>query len=185
MKLKHRCAIIGCSKPVNSLGWCKPHYDAYLRTGDANSYRGDRSHLSVWDKIKEIGWTRNRSTGCNEWNGYRNELGYGQFRPNRGKLVRVHRVVYETLVGPLSDNEQVMHTCDNPACSEPTHLQKGKAAENMRDMRTKRRGYKDTWTHCPNGHLYPADTTPASTKNRCRECHRIRNRKYYARYHAA
>ena len=184
--MKDKCSIRGCANSSNTRGWCKPHYDAWFRTGDPNNYRGDRSHLSLWDKINEIGWTRNKSTGCNEWNGYRNQLGYGQFREgNSGKLVRVHRVVYEKLVGPLTDGEHVMHVCDNPACSELKHLRKGRARDNMRDMRKKKRGYKDNWTHCPNGHPYSDDIPPRSTKNRCRECTNERNRRYYARKRSA
>lgn len=179
--MQNKCAVENCSDPAHTRGWCKPHYDAWLRTGDPNTYRGDRSHLSIWDRLLEIGWTRNPATGCKEWNGYRNELGYGQFRPGRGKLLRVHRVVYEMLIGPLGDHEHVLHKCDNPACSEPSHLTKGAHLENMRDMRAKRRGYKDGWTHCPNGHPYPEDAPPSSTKNRCRECARERNRRYHAR----
>lgn len=170
-----------CSRPVSTRGWCKSHYDAWLRTGDPKSYRGDRSSVPLWDKLQEIGWTRNAATGCNEWNGYRNELGYGQFRPGHGPLVRVHRIVYAQLVGQLAENEQVLHSCDNPSCSEPSHLMKGKAVANMQDMRSKRRGYKDRWTHCPNGHEYPEDAPPKWNKNRCRECARERNRRYEAR----
>jgi len=176
-----KCAVVGCGLPKNTRGWCKPHYDAFVRTGDPNTYRGDRSSLTLWDRLCEIGWTKDTETGCNEWNGYRNELGYGQFRPSRGVLIRVHRVAYEHFVGCLSPRDHILHTCDNPACSEPSHLKAGRALDNMHDMRRKRRGYKDNWTHCPRGHLYPTDSPPRSTKNRCRECARERNRKYYAR----
>lgn len=177
-----KCAIDTCRAAAHTRGWCKPHYDAWIRTGDPTTYRGDRSHLSLWDKLVEIGWTQ-KPNGCKEWNGYRNELGYGQFREGRGRgrLVRVHRVVFKRYVGPLRKTEHVMHICDNPSCSEPLHLRKGNQTDNMRDMRSKRRGYKDDWTHCPNGHLYTAAAPPGSTHNRCRECARERNRRYHAK----
>lgn len=177
------CVVESCSRPAQTRGWCKSHYDAWLRTGNPASYRGDRTRLTLWQKITEIGWTPNEATGCLEWNGYRNELGYGQIRHGgrTGRLYRVHRVAYEHLVGPLSAAEHVIHSCDNAACSEPRHLRKGTALDNMHDMRTKRRGYKDDWTRCPNGHPYPADRPYKCDRNRCRECARARNRKYLAR----
>lgn len=179
--MKQRCKHSGCQNYANSRGWCKPHYDAWFRTGDAGTYRGDRSHLSAWDKIKEIGWTHSSSSGCREWNGFRNELGYGLYRHGNGPLLRVHRVAYENLIGPLGQKEFVLHLCDNPACSNPKHLRKGNQLDNMRDMYSKGRAYKQDWTHCPNGHKYPKDAPPSSTKNRCRECAKERNRRYNLR----
>jgi hypothetical protein len=84
------------------------------------------AHLSAWEKVQRIGWTRNEQTGCLEYNGFRNEFGYGQFRSGKF-LFRVHRLVYEKLVGPLASHEVVMHLCDNPSCCEVTHLSKGTA----------------------------------------------------------
>lgn len=174
-----KCAVDCCASDAHSSGLCKPHYDAKRRTGDPNTYRGDRSGLSLWEKIQEIGWTR-AANGCLEYNGYRNELGYGQFRHD-GHLARVHRVAYENLVEPLSRNKVVLHLCDNPSCSEPSHLRSGTQADNIADMHAKGRDHTASWTHCPNGHEYPPDSPPSSTKNRCRECSRERNRKYQQR----
>lgn len=136
--------------------------------------------MSIWQKIKEKGFTRT-PTGCLEYNGYRNKLGYGQYRPGRGKLLRVHRVAYTVLVGHLADSEVVLHLCDNPACSEPAHLKKGTQAENIRDMFSKGRDGKAALTECVNGHPYPADRPKFISKNRCRVCANERNRKYLLR----
>lgn len=175
------CGIVGCQRKSNSRGWCKPHYDAWIRHGDPNTYRGDRSGLSVWEKIQEIGWTR-AASGCLEYNGYRNELGYGQFRDRAtNKLVRVHRAVYRNLVGELSDVEKVRHECDNPPCGEPSHLLKGTQADNIQDMIARGRNDRANWTSCPNGHEYPPDRPKYVSKNRCRVCANERNRRYHAR----
>lgn len=175
------CAVTGCSRARHTRGWCKPHYDAFLRTCDPGSYARDRrAGMSPWEKVLEIGFTRS-ATGCLEYNGYRNELGYGQFRDGRGPLLRVHRLAYENLIGPLSKDMEVLHSCDNPSCSEPAHLRAGTHAENMRDMCERKRHWQADWTSCPNGHPYPPERPPASTRNRCAICARERNRRYYQR----
>lgn len=180
-RLANTCKIEACEKQSTSRGLCKPHYDAWFRTGDPLTYRGDRSSLTTWDKIKEIGWTRT-ANGCYEYNGYRNEHGYGQFREaSTNKLLRIHRVVYREVIGLLRDDEVVMHLCDNPACGEPTHLQKGTQVENMRDMFTKNRDKSAAWTHCPNGHRYPLDRPKGIDSNRCNICTRERNKRYRQR----
>lgn len=176
-----KCSVDNCPQDSRTRGWCKPHYDAWYRHGDPLAYRGDRSHLSIWQKIQEIGWTRTAS-GCLEYNGYRNELGYGQFREQHtNALLRVHRVVYGMLVAPLSAEDKVLHRCDNPPCSEPTHLLKGTQADNIHDMMAKGRNYKADWLACPNGHPYPEDRPASISSNRCKQCARDRNRRYHER----
>ena len=120
-------------------------------------------------------------SGCLEYQGYRNELGYGQVRVDRSALLRVHRVVYEAVNGPIPDGLVVRHTCDNPPCCNPDHLVVGTQAENMRDRDERGRHGKAGWKVCPNGHEYPPDRPAKVDKNRCRECARERNRRYQER----
>lgn len=146
--------------------------------GTIRWYSGDMK-LTTWQKIQKIGWTKTEN-GCLEYNGYRNENGYGQFR-DANKLLRVHRIAYSELIGSLANDEVVMHLCDNPACSEPTHLKKGTQEENIKDMWSKNRAHKSDLKTCINGHDYPIDRPRAIDKNRCRECAKERNRRYHAR----
>lgn len=173
------CRFSDCVRAISTMGWCKPHYDAWLRSGDPSSYRGDMKHLSVWERVQEIGWTET-AAGCLEYNGYRNELGYGQFRHN-GKLHRTHRLAYANLIGELKDDEKVRHKCDNPPCCNPDHLLKGSQADNVRDMVSRGRHAKANLTVCPNGHVYPPDRPTNFNKNRCRVCANDRNRRYEMR----
>lgn len=175
------CKMEGCEKQAKSRGWCKPHYDAWYTHGDPSLYVGDLSHLTLWEKVEEIGWTR-ADNGCYEYNGSCNDSGYGQFRDkDTNKLVRVHRLVYQHKVGELLSTEVILHRCDNPACGDPTHLRKGSQTENIYDMYAKGRDFMSQQTHCVNGHLYTDSPMPSSTKNRCRQCARDRNRRYHQR----
>jgi hypothetical protein len=54
-----------------------------------------------------------------------------------GKPRREHRVVFARTHGVALaslDGKVIRHRCDNPACIEPTHLEEGTQADNMRDM---------------------------------------------------
>ncbi len=57
--------------------------------------------------------------------------GYVQVRVD-GVLRAAHRYVFEQLVGILRKGQEVMHSCDVPACIEPTHLEAGTHSENMK-----------------------------------------------------
>ena len=175
------CSIDECENDKKSKGMCKPHYDAWYRTGNPLSYRGDRSSLSLWEKIQEIGYTVD-SDGCHIYNGYKNSNGYGQFRDkDSNKLTRTHREAYKQLVGDLDSTKVILHLCDNPPCMNVDHLYQGTQAENIKDMWSKGRAAKSDLKVCKNDHEYPDDRPRGINKNRCRECAKERNRKYHAR----
>ena len=79
-----------------------------------------------------------RVGACLIFNGHRDECGYGRISKG-GRLVRVHREVWIRDNGPLGDGLVVMHSCDNPACIEPSHLSAGTQPDNIRDMDRKGR----------------------------------------------
>lgn len=79
--------------------------------------------------------------GCWLWPGTTTRDGYGNLRG-----VSVHRVAYQTFVGPIPPRMCVCHRCDVPNCVNPAHLWLGTHADNMRDRIAKGRYVKKlTW----------------------------------------
>nr|WP_308317751.1 HNH endonuclease [Serratia marcescens] len=78
---------------------------------------------------------------CIEWKGYRTRDGYGRQRIGE-KLYLSHRVSYCKYHGlelHEIDGLLVRHTCDNPPCINPEHLEIGTQFDNMRDMKSRGR----------------------------------------------
>lgn len=94
-----------------------------------------RKGVTFWDRVYD---NTERRGGCLLFTGHKDECGYGRINRD-GKLVRVHRAVWERDNGPIPEWHVVMHSCDKPACIEPAHLSLGTQEENIRDMDRKGR----------------------------------------------
>jgi hypothetical protein len=76
---------------------------------------------------------KKEDTGCWEWNGFRNALGYGLFWLD-GRQRRVHKFSLERKLGrKFEDSEVTRHMCHNPCCCNPDHLEVGTANDNVQD----------------------------------------------------
>lgn len=73
---------------------------------------------------------------CWEWVGYGSR--HGQLMAD-GEMTMAHRLSWEIHNGEIPDGLCVLHTCDNPPCSNPRHLFLGTHADNMQDMIGKKR----------------------------------------------
>ena len=85
-------------------------------------------------------WSRfvRTASGCLEWVGGHTSMGYGAVLWE-GKNWRVHRLAWTLAFGPIPEGMLVCHRCDNPPCSEPTHLSLGTQADNVADAFAKGR----------------------------------------------
>lgn len=77
---------------------------------------------------------------CWPWLGSRNPL-YGQFYlPGKVKVLAHVFSLEIKLDRDLEEDEQALHTCDNPPCCNPSHLFSGNQQSNIDDMALKGRG---------------------------------------------
>jgi len=133
-------------------------------------------------------------SGCLEWTKSVVIGGYGQIKVN-GKSLKTHRFSWELAHGPIPEDMDVLHHCDNPPCcqTDPTagypdgHLFLGTAADNMADRDAKGRHGQSKKTHCKQGHPFDeANTyiTPEGARN-CRTCKVVARAKYNQKQRSA
>lgn len=97
-----------------------------------------------WEKIDKNGPTMaHMTTPCWKWLAYINHDGYGNFSFS-GRMGGSHRFSYQLHIGPIPEGMEVRHTCHNPACSNPDHLQLGTHIDNMKDLALsgRRKGFR-------------------------------------------
>jgi hypothetical protein len=89
--------------------------------------------------LEERFWKYAKKTDdCWLWTGAPTEEGYGYLRI-RNKAIYAHRLSWQLFRGPIPAGLCVLHSCDNPPCTNPDHLFLGTRKDNARDMRNKGR----------------------------------------------
>lgn len=105
-----------------------------------------------WEKVDVRGpdecwpWT----AGCSSGYG---RIGCGTRRRSR----YAHVVSYEIHKGPVPKGLYVLHSCDNPPCCNPKHLNAGTPQQNMLDKIERGRGNNVKGEKCPSAKLSEAD----------------------------
>jgi HNH endonuclease len=81
-----------------------------------------------------------KTDSCWLWRGALGNNGYGSYQWKRNaKDIRVHRMSFRYLIGPIPKGMLVCHKCDVRHCVRPDHLFLGTATENLQDMVVKGR----------------------------------------------
>lgn len=124
------------------------------------------------------------NSGCWLWVAAHAGEGYGKYTESiagRSITHRAHRVVYETLRGPIPAGLVCDHLCRNRGCVNPAHIQLVTIGENVLrgDGPTARYARGET---APCGHPY--DYNDGGSR-RCRQCLRARERARRAAIRAA
>lgn len=125
-------------------------------------YGDERVPARVWAKL-----VVDPATGCWLWQGAPTREGYGRVQV-AGRLWRVHRYMYSTLVRELGDEEvldHVCHTedelcfsswaCPHRLCGNPAHLDPVTGAENS----ARQHSPYVLREVCPSGHEYDEENT--------------------------
>lgn len=128
-----------------------------------------RKHLDFLKKFKVT------EDGCWEWKQSKTTSGYGQCAARfEGKSsTSAHRVAYWLFKGSVPNEMQVHHTCHNPPCVNPAHLELVTRAENMQLLQQSEFG------KCPQGHEY--DSVDSEGTRRCSVCRKVANERYRAK----
>ncbi len=160
---KHQadCSVDDCVNKSVARGWCTTHWARWKRTGSPTGllkephnrtkcsteycekaprnrlnpicdacYMKEYRHGSVYGGRDAPQWKRGPYAGCWEWTGTIDSGGYGILN---GK--RLHRLVYEAIIGDIPDGLVVRHMCHNRSCYNPNHLKPGTSFENAMDKR--------------------------------------------------
>lgn len=115
------------------------------------------------------------ASGCWLWTGARSGSGYGNLWAN-GRNALAHRVVWESLVGPIPPGLTLDHLCRNQLCVNPDHLEV--VTTKVNTMRgTSFAAVNARKTQCPRGHPYEGKNLIRYGNGRfCRACAQDRPR---------
>jgi hypothetical protein len=97
---------------------------------------------TFWEKVDMSGGIEN----CWPW--LKSKIkSYGQTWDGKN-VVLAHRMAWSLVNGPIPEGAHIRHSCDNPPCCNPAHLEIGTHADNMRDMAVRGRAQAgaDHWS---------------------------------------
>lgn len=134
------CRVDLCKCLPETDGICAHHHRRLLKNGVLDNLRTMTFDERLWSWIDV-----RHPDECWPWLMKSRTTGYGCITrgPKLGKVL-AHRAAFESVHGAIPEGAGhhgtvVMHTCDNRLCCNPAHLRLGTQADNVKDMRTKKR----------------------------------------------
>lgn len=98
----------------------------------------------ITPKVEERFWAKVDKRGPDEcwlWTAFRDPMGYGRLTIERRSIL-AHRISYFLATGIDPEDECVLHICDEPGCTNPSHLWTGSRTDNNADKHEKGRDAK-------------------------------------------
>jgi hypothetical protein len=138
-----------------------------------SSYRTNGTGFSTVERFWKFTRKLLGKNACWVWIGTKTDrkVPHGRFFVE-GKNVLPHRFAYQEWIGPIPEGFDAHHTCGNPWCVNPAHLQL--LQHGAHASLTHKGRPKPHKTHCPRGHPLSGDNLLSNGKFMwCRECRRI------------
>lgn len=160
------CRLEDCDRRHFGRGLCQKHYYRWVKYGTTDLPKKLAGRDLLYASIEIVG-------DCWLWVGQVTEGGYGRL----GEQF-VHRISYETFVGPIPDGLHIDHVkkrgCRFRLCINPAHLEPVTVTENNHRMRKER---------CLRGHSMvegdPNVYVTTEGERQCRACNAQRARDNY------
>lgn len=126
------CTIDGCDRKHYGHGLCNAHYKRLRKFGDPNvtTWRQRPKGLTVEEAVA---FHSEQGGECIVWTGSVTSEGYAQMSW-RGKPSLVHRVLFESVFGPIQAGSQIDHKCRNRRCVKIDHLRLATPSQNQENQ---------------------------------------------------
>jgi len=139
-----------------------------------------RNQANIWSRIEVRG-----EDECWPWTGAVAKNGYGRIKWDRLSQ-RVHRVIYELVIGPIPQDLVIDHECRNRICQNPKHLRAVTHRTNTMENSVGIAATNFAKDACVNGHPFSNDNVRRGEGfRRCVECSREKHRRWRERRRAA